>query len=61
MQGELRQVREVENRRDPARLTRASIAFERRRNHDRAADRAKSRFEKITAARGREPAKTSNC
>ena len=54
-------VRIVENRRDQARLNRVSIAFERRRDHDRAADRAKSRFEKITAARGREPAKTSNC
>ena len=54
-------VRKVENRRDPARLNRVSIAFERRRDHDRAADRAKSRFEKITAAQGREPAKTSNC
>ena len=54
-------VRIVENSRDQARLNRVSIAFERRRVHDRAADRAKSRFEKITAAQGRKPAKTSNC
>jgi hypothetical protein len=59
--GRVEKVRIVENRRDQARLNRVSIAFERRRDHDRAADRAKSRFEKITAARGREPAKTSNC